>query len=79
MDEAQRLGQVRPPGDDAVSLNAAQVIGQWASSEEPGSLRWSLDSGAIQLEQAANALEQSLAVHRNTDETNAALLNRRQL
>jgi hypothetical protein len=79
MDEAQRLGQVSPPGVDAVSINVTKVINQWASGEEPGSFRWSLDSGAIQLEQAATALERSLAVHRNTDEANTALLDRRQL
>lgn len=38
-----------------------------------------MESGAIQLEKAAKALEQSLATHRNTDEVNAAHLGRSEL
>jgi hypothetical protein len=91
MDEASRLADVPAPGLDAVSINAAKEIGQWAASEKPGSLRWALESGAIQLEKAAKALEQSLATHRNIDleqslathrnidEVNAAQLSRPQL
>jgi hypothetical protein len=79
MYEAERLSNVPSPGLDAVSINAAQEIGQWAVSEEPGSLRWTLESGAVQLEKTADALEQSLASHRDTDEVNAAHLNRSQL
>jgi hypothetical protein len=72
--EAGRLAEVPAPGFDAVSVNAAKEIGQWAISEEPGSLRWALESGATQLEKTADALEQSLANHRNTDVANAAQL-----
>ncbi|MGH3529622.1 MAG: hypothetical protein ACRDQ6_20290, partial [Pseudonocardiaceae bacterium] len=79
MYEAERLSNVPAPGLDAVSINAAKEIGQWAVSEEPGSLRWALESGAVQLEKTADALEQSLASHRDTDEVNAAHLNRPQL
>lgn len=79
MDQAGMLANVPAPGLDAVSINAAKEIGQWAASEEPGSLRWALESGAVQLDKAAKALEQSLATHRNTDEVNAAHLSRRQL
>lgn len=79
MDDALRLANVPAPGFDAVSVNAAKEIGQWAISEEPGSLRWALESGAAQLEMAADALEQSLAIHRNTDEVNAAHLSRTEL
>jgi hypothetical protein len=75
MYDAQRLSNVPAPGLDAVSINAAKEIGQWAASEEPGSLRWALESGAAQLEKAAKALERSLASHRNTDEVNAAYLS----
>ncbi|MGH3123712.1 MAG: hypothetical protein ACRDQU_04265 [Pseudonocardiaceae bacterium] len=77
--EVSQLANVPAPGLDAVSINAAREIGQWAASEEPGSLRWSLESGAIQLEKAANGLEQSLAAHRHTDEANAAHLRRTEL
>ncbi|MFL6147282.1 MAG: hypothetical protein ACJ72I_07205, partial [Pseudonocardiaceae bacterium] len=70
---------VPAPGLDAVSINAAREIGQWAASEEPGSLRWALESGAVQLDKAAKALELSLATHRNTDEVSAANLSRPQL
>jgi hypothetical protein len=77
--EAGRLAEVPAPGLDAVSINAAKEIGQWAVSEEPGSLRWALESGAVQLERTANALEQSLASHRNTDEVNAAHMSRTEL
>jgi hypothetical protein len=77
--EAGRLAEVPPPGMDAVSINAAKEIGQWAISDEPGSLRWALESGATQLEKAAKALERSLASHRNTDEVNAAHLSRTEL
>ncbi len=79
MYDAQRLSNVPAPGLDAVSINAAKEIGQWAASEEPGSLRWALESGAAQLEKAAKALERSLASHRNTDEVNAAHLSRTEL
>jgi hypothetical protein len=79
MDQAERLGNVPAPGLDGVSVNAVKEIGQWAASEESGSLRWALASGALQLERAAKALERSLATHRNTDEANAAHLSRRQL
>jgi hypothetical protein len=77
--EAGRLAEVPAPAFDAVSVNAAKEIGQWAISEEPGSLRWALESGAIQLEKTADAFEQSLASHRNTDEANAAHLSRTEL
>ena len=77
--EAFRLSNVPAPGLDAVSINAATEIGQWAASEEPGSLRWALESGALQLDKAADALEQSLATHRNDDEVNAAHLRRTEL
>ncbi|MDQ2883719.1 MAG: hypothetical protein M3Y48_21815 [Actinomycetota bacterium] len=77
--EVLRLSNVPAPGLDAVSINAAKEIGQWAASEEPGSLRAALESGAIQLEKAADALEQSLAAHRNNDEVNAAHLRRTEL
>jgi ABC-type transporter Mla subunit MlaD len=79
MDKASRLADVPAPGLDAVSINAAKEIGQWALSEEPGSLRWALESGAVQLEKAAKALEQSLATYRNTDVANAAHLSRTEL
>ena len=79
MDDALRLANVPAPGFDAVSVNAAKEIGQWAISEEPGSLRWALESCAAQLEMAADALEQSLATHQNTDEVNAAHLSRTEL
>ena len=77
--EASRLADVPAPGRDAVSINAATEIGQWAASEEPGSLRWALESGAVQLDKAADALEQSLATHSNDDEVNAAHLRRTEL
>ena len=54
--EAGRLAEVPAPGMDAVSINAAKEIGQWAISDEPGSLRWALESGATQLEKTADAL-----------------------
>lgn len=79
MDQSSRLANVTPPGLDAVSINAAKEIAQWAISEEPGSLRWALESGAAQLEMAADALEQSLTTHQNTDEVNAAHLSRTEL
>jgi phosphate uptake regulator len=77
--EARRLAEVPAPGLDAVSINAAREIGQWAGSEDPGSLRWALASGALELEKAADALERSLATYRDTDEGNAARLRRSQL
>lgn len=72
--EAEQLGNIPAPGWDAVSINAVKEIGQWAAGEDPGSLRSALESGAIELEKAATALEQSVQAHRNTDEANAALL-----
>jgi hypothetical protein len=79
MIEARRLGNVEPPGTDAVSINAAKEIGQWAVSEEPGSFQSAMESGAAQLEKAADALERSLQTHRQTDEANAAPLRSREL
>lgn len=73
--DVRRLAEVRAPGSDAVSVDAAKEIGQWAVTEEPGSLRWALGSGAQELEKTADALERSLATHRNTDEASAAHLH----
>jgi hypothetical protein len=42
-------------------------------------LRWALESGAVQMEKVAKALQRSLATHRNIDEVNAAHLSRRQV
>jgi hypothetical protein len=79
MVETNQLADIRSPGLDAVSLNAVTEIGEWASSGRPGSLRAALESGAMQLEKTANALEQSLATYRNTDEVNASRLGRSEL
>jgi hypothetical protein len=78
MDVAERLALVNSPGLDAVSIDAAKVIGQWAAGG-PDSLHGSMESGAIEMEKVADALERSLTAHRNTDESNSAILNRRQL
>jgi hypothetical protein len=77
--EVGRLAHIAAPGRDAVSINAAKEFGRWAVTEEPGSLRSALESGAMQLEKTADALEQSLATYRNTDELNATHLRRTQL
>ncbi|MGH3683628.1 MAG: hypothetical protein ACRDRE_21380 [Pseudonocardiaceae bacterium] len=79
MYRAGRLATVAAPGTDAVSVNAAKEIGRWAASEEPGSLRSALESGARELEKTADALERSLTTYRNTDEANTAQLRRSQL
>lgn len=79
MADAAQLANVTPPGHDQVSINAAREIGQWTASGEPGSLRAALASGAIQLEKAAEALERSLALHRDTDEASVAHLSRPEL
>ncbi len=79
MREAAQLANVTPPGRDAVSINAAKEIGQWTASGESGSLLLALESGAIQLEKAAKALQRSLALHRDTDEASAAHLSRLEL
>jgi hypothetical protein len=79
MVDAAQLVNVTPPGFDEVSINAAREIRQWTASGEPGSLLPALESGAIQLEKAAEALERSLALHRDTDEASAAHLSRPEL
>jgi hypothetical protein len=79
MVDAMRLANVRAPGLDAVSINAAKEIGQWAASADVSSLRSTLESGAIQMEKTADALEQSLATYQNADEANAAYLNQSEL
>jgi len=33
MDEARQLGEIEPPGLDAVSINASKEISKWAISE----------------------------------------------
>jgi hypothetical protein len=79
MDEVKMLGDIRAPGLDAVSINVAKEVGQWAVGEDPGSLRAALESGAIQFEKTADALERSLATYRNIDEASAAQLRRPEL
>ena len=79
MDEVRQLGNVKPPGLDAVSINAAKEISKWAVSEEPGSFQSAMESGATQLEKAADALERSLQTHQQTDEVNATHLRSREL
>ena len=74
-----RLADVRAPGLDAVSVNAAKQIGHWAIRDDPQSLRAALESGALQLEKTADALERSLVTHRNADEQSAAQLGRAEL
>lgn len=79
MMEAADLINLKAPGLDEVSINAANEISRWTSTGEPGSLLPALESGAIQLEQAAEALQRSLALHRDTDEASAAQLSRLEL
>ncbi len=79
MVDAMSLANVRAPGLDAVSINAAKEIGRWAAGADAGSLRSALESGAIQLEKTADALERSLATYRDADEASAAHLGRSQL
>lgn len=79
MDEVRQLGDVAPPGLDVVSINAAKEIRQWAISEKPGSMQSALESGATQLDKAADALEQSMQIYQQTDEVNAAHLRSREL
>lgn len=79
MREARQLGNVKPPGLDEVSINAAKEINQWAVSEEPGSFQSAMQSGAIQLEKVADALERSLQTQLQTDEANATHLRSREL
>jgi hypothetical protein len=74
MVDAMRLANVRPPGLDAVSINVVKEIGQWATGGDSGSLRSALESGAIQLEKTAEALERSLTTHQDIDEVSAAQL-----
>jgi hypothetical protein len=79
MDEVRNLAEIKPPGLDAVSINAAKEISQWAVSTEPGSFQSAMESGATQLEKIASALERSLQIHRQIDEVNAAHLRTREL
>jgi hypothetical protein len=74
--EADRLRDFPAPGQDGVSIHAAREISQWSGSAEPGSLSSALESGAIQLEKAADALECSLATHQHNDEASADRLKR---
>lgn len=79
MYDAAQLVNIPAPGRDAVSINAVHEIGQWAAGNDPGSLRSALESGVRELEKVADALEQSVQVHRNTDEANSALLRQQEL
>jgi hypothetical protein len=75
MFEASRLAEMScPPGEDGVSRHAAGEIGRWAFSAEPGSLWWALESGSVQMEQAADTLEQSLATYQNVEDVNTTHL-----
>jgi hypothetical protein len=77
--DAEQLANVPAPGWDAVSLNAVKEIGQWAAGNDPGSLRSALESGAIELEKVADALERSVQAHCDTDEVNATQLHQQEL
>jgi hypothetical protein len=67
--EAERLARVTPPGLDAVSTDAARVIGEAAAGPE-GSLRAALLGGAEELDRQAGELEADLTAYRQVEAIN---------
>lgn len=66
-DNAWSLAIIRPPGLDAVSEDAVQIMVDAAVGEQ-GSLRLALEGAAIRLESDANKLEAQLRTYRQADE-----------
>ncbi len=66
-DNAWSLANIRPPGLDAVSADAVQIMADAAVGER-GSLRLALEGAAVRLESDANKLEAQLRTYRQADE-----------
>ena len=67
---ALRLADIRPPGTDGVSVNAAVQIGRWASDNGVNNLYATLLVGAKQLEVLAQKLREDLRAYLQVDELN---------
>ncbi|MGH3873096.1 MAG: hypothetical protein ACRDSR_16585 [Pseudonocardiaceae bacterium] len=68
--KAQLLADIRPPGIDGVSVNAASQIGRWASDSGANNLYVTLLAGAKQLEDLACKLREDLTTYLQVDELN---------
>lgn len=64
---AGNLTNIRPPGEDEVSGDAAQIMVDAAVGKQR-SLRLALEGAAVRFENDANKLEAQLRTHRQADE-----------
>ncbi len=67
---AFRLANIRPPGTDGVSVNAAEQIGRWASDSGTNNLHATLTVGAKQLRDLAQKLREDLKTYLQVEELN---------
>lgn len=67
---AEDLANIRPPGADGVSVNAATQIGKWASDSGANNLAATLRAGALQLEDLAQKLREDLKTYLHVEELN---------
>ena len=67
---AEGLANIRPPGADGVSVNAATQIGKWASDSSANNLAATLRAGALQLESLAQKLREDLKTYLHVEELN---------
>ncbi len=68
--KAQLLADIRPPGTDGVSVNAAAQIGRWASDSGVNNLEATLVAGAKQLDDLAHKLREDLKTYLQVEELN---------
>jgi hypothetical protein len=72
---AEGLANIRPPGTDGVSVNAAAQIGKWASDSGANNLTATLRAGALQLEDLAQKLREDLKTYLQVEELNIPKAN----
>ncbi|MGH3813273.1 MAG: hypothetical protein ACRDUV_12570 [Pseudonocardiaceae bacterium] len=68
--KAQLLADIRPPGIDGVSVNAAAQIGRWASDSGVNNLYATLLAGAKQLDDLSHKLREDLKTYLQVDALN---------
>ncbi|MGH3776435.1 MAG: hypothetical protein ACRDRR_12000 [Pseudonocardiaceae bacterium] len=68
--KVQLLADIRPPGIDGVSVNAAAQIGRWASDSGVNNLYATLLAGAKQLDDLSHKLREDMKTYLQVDELN---------
>lgn len=67
---AERLARIPPPGTDGVSINAVEQMGKWAVDNGQNNLAAILKTGALQLHDLAQSLEDDLKSYLHVEELN---------